>query len=178
MSNFDYYNFQINTVVEKINEEIEFYEKCEFVSCYPISSYLEYLKKRIGLNNTQEPVAIMHYDNSGNKREIKKMNLDEYGKDMDMYVFKRQWNKLREYHKIMKIREYIDGLEYGKKAKEKHIAKNNKYLKDEICAGLRTKKFGKNKSEIVYDKEQMCIRSISSVYYNKKTGLYEIDWDL
>ncbi|XWV24909.1 hypothetical protein QJ856_gp0872 [Tupanvirus deep ocean] len=176
MSNFDYYSFRVKTVTDKINEEIAFYESCEYNNVHPIKDYLTYLKSRIGIDKI-ETTTMMHYDNLGNKREIKKMNMDEYAKDMDIFVFKRPWNKLREFHKIMKIKEFIDSLEYGKKAKQKDIKKNKEYLKEEICGGLRNKRFGKNKSEVVYDQENMVILSISSLDYNKKTGLYEIDWD-
>ena len=103
--------------------------------------------------------------------------MDEYAKDMDIFVFKKPWNKLREFHKIMKIKQFVDALEFGHKAKEKDITKNKAYIIEEICAGLKNKKFCKNKSEVVYDQEEMKIMSISSVDYNKKTGLYEIDWD-
>ena len=176
MSNFSYYDLRAKTVTDKINEEIAFYQNCEYQSIYPIKDYIIYLKSRIGTDKI-EATTMTHYDSSGNKHEIKKMNLDEYVKDMDIFVFKRPWTKLREFHKIMKIKEFVDGLDYNKKPTQKNIQLNKKYLKEEICAGLKTKKFGKNKSEVIYDQEKMNILSISSLTFNKKTGLYEIDWD-
>lgn len=178
MSNFDYYTFQINIVIEKINEEIDFYTKSEYANHYPINEYIAYLKQRIGIDKL-ETTAMMQYDNAGNRREIKKMNLDEYSKDLDILVYKKPWNKLKEFHKIVKIKEFINRLEYNnkKEVNKKQIEKNKKYIKDEICSGLKNKKFGKNKSTIEYDPEPMTITSVSSVWYNKKTGLYEIDWD-
>ena len=95
----------------------------EYFNVHPVKEYLGYLKGRIGMDKV-ETITMMHYDNLGNKCEIKKMNLDEYAKDMDVFVFKRPWNKLREFHKIMKIKEFINNLEYGKKTKEKDIIKN------------------------------------------------------
>ena len=176
MSNFDYYSFRIKSVTDKINEEIAFYENCDYRNVCPVKEYLVYLKGRIGTDKI-ETTTMTHYDNLGNKQEIKKMNLDEYLKDVNVLTFKKPWGKLREFHKIMKIKEYVDGLEYGKKAKQKDIIKNKKYLKEEIFAGLKNKRFCKNKSEVMYDHDNMVILSISSVDYNKKTGLYEIDWD-
>jgi hypothetical protein len=176
MSNFDYYSFRIRAVTDKINEEIAFYENCDYFNVYPIKDYLVYLKSRIGTDKA-EMTTMTHYDNSGNKREIKKLNMDEYTKDLDVFVFKKPWNKLREFHKIMKIKEYVDNLAYNIKTKQKNILKNKEYLKEEICMGIKNKKFGKNKSEIIYDQEKMTIMSISSLDYNKKTGLYVIDWD-
>lgn len=175
MSNFDYYGFRIKTVTNKISEEILFFEGTEYAKVPPINKYLLYLKNRIGADRVDDrPMA--HYDNLGNRFEIKKLNMDEYAKDMDAMVFKKPWNKLKEFHKTMKIKEFVNGLVYGKIAKPKDIAKNREYLRNEICGGLKTKKFSKNKSEIMYDQDKMCIQSISSLSFNKKTGLYEIDW--
>ena len=177
MSNFDYYHFQENTAIEKINEEHNFYENSRYKDVYPIQDYLTYLKSRIGIDRIEFNI-MTHYDGFGNKCEIKKMNRDEYfEKDMNIFMFKKPWNKLREFHKIMKIKEFVEGLMFGKKAKTKEIAKNKAYLKQEICGGLKTKRFGKNKSEVIYDQANMIITSISCLDFNKKTGLYEIDWD-
>lgn len=177
MNNFDYYNFRIKFVTEKINGEITFYEKCEYGKIYPVKDYLSYLKGRLG-KDKYEMSTMTHYDGAGNKCEIKKMILDEYTKDMDIFVYKRPWNKLREFHKNMKIKEFINDLKYDKKTKPKDVSKNREYLIKEICFGLKNKKFGKNKSEIIYDQEKMKIISISCLEFNKKIGLYEIDWDL
>lgn len=176
MTNFDYYSYRINSVTEKINEELDFYENSEYSKTEPINEYITYLRGRITLSKPAS-APITHYDRSGNKCELSKMNMDEYVKDMDILVFRKPWNKLKEFHKIMKIKEFVDNLTYGKKAKQSSIDKNKEFLKKEICGGLKTKKFCKNKSEIVYDEINMIITSISSVDFNKKTGLYDLDWD-
>ncbi|AKI80086.1 hypothetical protein QJ850_gp613 [Acanthamoeba polyphaga mimivirus] len=94
-------------------------------------------------------------------------------------MFKKPWAKLKPFHKIMKIKKYIDTLPYDKKIKENFISKNKEELIDEITKGLTEKKFGtKNKSEIIYDSDKMEITSISCVDYDKKEKLYYIDWDL
>lgn len=176
MTTFDYYSFRIKNVSDKITEEITFYENCEYVGVPPLNKYLVYLKCRLGIDK-QEMTTMMHYDGAGNKCEIKKMNLDEYAKDMDIYMFKRPWNKLREFHKIMKIKEYVDTLKFGKNADKQDIIRNKEFLKKEICDGIKNKKFGKNKSEVTYDEEKMVITAISSLDFNKKNGIYDIDWD-
>ena len=176
MSNFDYYQFRIKNVTDKINEEIAFYQKSNYAKIYPVSTYLNYLESRIGLNKI-DPLMMTRYDNSGNKHEIKKMNLEEYVKDMDILVFKKPWNKLHLFHKVMKIKEFIDSLEYGSKASKSKIDKNKEELKKIICNGLKEKRFNKHKSEVEYDQEAMQIQSISCLNYDKKTGLYEVDWD-
>lgn len=177
MSNYNYYESRKANVTERINEEIAFYDKCLYAKSLTVIDYSQYLKSRIGADKIDYP-TIMHYDNSGNKQEIKKMNLDEHLKEIDINTFSRPWAKLREIHKIMKIKEYIDNLEYNKKIKAAAMAKNRESIKREICLGLKTKKFSKHKSIIDYDQENMVILSISCIDYNKKTHLYEIDWDL
>lgn len=176
-SNFDYYNFQRNSVIEIITNEIEFYENSEYHNLYPINDYLTYLKNRIGID---KPIImpLVRYDGIGNRCEIKKMDLDEYVKDMDVYVFKKQWQKLREFHKIMKIKEWVDSLPFNEKNTLGTVQENKDYLKTELCNGLKTKKFCKGKCKIIYDTEKMKIVSISSVVYNKKRGLYAIKWDI
>ena len=105
------------------------------------------------------------------------MNMDEYSKDIDIFVFKRPWNKLREIHKIMKIKEFVDEIIYKKVVKEVDIKKNKEYLKIELCKGVKEKKYTKNKNEIAYDMESMKIISIGCLILNKKKGLYNIVWD-
>lgn len=175
MTNFDYYNFRIKSVTNQILKEIQFYESSVYSKTCPMNDYLMYLKNRIGTDKIEKNTVI-HYDKQGVACEFKKMNLNEYSKDMDLFVFQKEWKKLKEFHKIKKINEYVDALDYPKKLSVAKINKNKKYLTDEIIDGLKNKKFNKNKSEIEYDPEGMEITFISCVYYNKKTGLYEIEW--
>lgn len=178
MSNYDYADYRKSSITNKINEEILFYENSEYNADYPIDEYVIYLKNRIGVNK-YEPLKPVHYDMHGNRHEIKKMNLDEYSKDMDIIVFKKPWNKLKEFHKIMKIKEYVDSLEYkeNKKNRKTKISNNREFLKEELCSGLKDKKFGKGKSEIVYDEENMLITSMSPIKYDRKSNLYKIKWN-
>ena len=53
---------------------------------------------------------------------------------------------------------------------------NNQKIVDEITVGLQTKKFAKNKHEIVYDIELMEITSIDCLEYDKKEGLWMVEW--
>lgn len=176
MADFDYYTYQINSVSQGINEEIDFFENTLYAETTPIAKYIAYLKKRI-TPDKYLAAQITHYDKLGNRQEIKRMNLNDYAKDMDELMFKRPWNKMREFHKQMKIKEFIDELKYNKKVSETNINKNRNELKEEIIDGLKNKKFGKNKSEVVYDPDTKNIISISCLYLNKKKGIWEIDWD-
>lgn len=173
---FDYYQFQRDMVIRKINEEIEFYQSTKYCTLEPFRSYLKYLRERIGLD--KENHQIFCYDHRGNRQEIRKMNMDEYARDLDILMFKKPWNKLKEFHKIMKIKEFINKwLPFDKRASFQQIEENIKYIEDEIIDGLKNKRFNKNKSEIEYDQERMRIISISCLSYDEKTGLYKVEWE-
>ena len=170
---FDYYCFQINKVTQNINSEINFFKNYQYADCLLIKDYYDYLLTRINGKQANPKTAKFVQYNTG----CEKMVLDEYCKDLDIMTFKRPWAKLKEFHKIMKIKEYIAQLPFKKKIKNKLIEENRNYLIDEISGGLRNKKFGKNKSEITYNLETMQIDGISCIGYNKKKGIYEVDWD-
>lgn len=176
MTGFDFHKFRIDNITAKIKEEVIFYEKFPCTKIMPFVEYIDYLKNRIGINL---PVAhpIVRYDRTGKKYEIKKLNMDEYTKEIDVYTFRRPWTKLREFHKIMKIKEYVNELSYNNKTEKGIIERNRQNLQKKLCQGLKDKKFGKGKCEIVYDQELMKIISISCVYYDKRKGLYVVDWD-
>ena len=133
----------------------------------------------IGRISTNRPVTshVKHYDKAGNSCEIKKMNRDEYLKDIDILTYTKPWNKLKDVHKMSKIKEFINKLEYGKKVKTNEIIQNKEHLIKTIYEGLKNKQFGKNKNQIEYDQENMSITSISCIDYNQKKGTYDIDWD-
>lgn len=173
---FDYYQYQEVSTINKIKLEIEFYEKSAYKDAKPIKEYLEYLRARIQRDKYNYSV-VTRTDPFGVRHEIKKMDLDEYESDRQAAMFNHPWNKLREFHKIMKIKEFINNLPYPPKAKPDSVEKNKVKLIKDICEGLKTKKFGRNKSEIVYDKDAMVIQSISCLELTKKTGMYCVEWE-
>uniref|UniRef100_A0A6G6ACY1 Uncharacterized protein n=1 Tax=Borely moumouvirus TaxID=2712067 RepID=A0A6G6ACY1_9VIRU len=173
MAGFDYYNYRIQSVTKNIQNELNFYLNSEFANQEPLCNYISYLKNRIGIDRLEKPKT--YYEN--NRPEMKKMNLDEYAKDMDIMVYKKPWNKLKDFHKNMKIKEYVNKLSYDKKVSKVDKDKNIQYIQQEILNGLKNKKFGKNKSEIIYNPDIMEITSISCISLNKKKGIYVIDWD-
>lgn len=176
MTNFDYYSYRLNYATNTINKEIEFYANVEQANTPLIINYRNYLEIRIG-KNRYEYSTISHIDARGNRQELRKMNFDEYSKDIDIMMFKKPWNKLKLFHKIMKIKDYIGKLNYNIKLDMKTIEANKKEIIDEISLGLQEKKFIKNKSNIDYDIQKMEITSISCLDYDKKKKLYYIDWD-
>lgn len=178
-TNFDYYAFHSNTIVNSIKTEIDFYEQLGLTKVKsPIKDYCDYLTTRITLDKPDLPTMTI-YDMTGNSHEIKKMNPDEYTQTLDIIMFRKPWPKLREFHKIMKIKEYCDKLPFESKkhpVDKKTADKNKDDIVKQILEGLKNKRFAKNKSEITYDMNQMQITKISAVVKGKN-GLYVIDWD-
>lgn len=173
---FDFYAFRINYVTDVIKTEVEFFDRHKYHDQYPVKDYLLYLKTRIGLNPVVQPTYKLRYWYQPNDN-LKKLNMDEYAKDMDVMTFKRPWIKLKEFHKIMKVKEYVSNLVYPTKCKEKLIEKNRAYVIKKLIYGLQNKKFAKHKSEITYDSDLMQITAISCLSFDKVRGKYLIDWD-
>lgn len=176
MDNYSYYDFRIRKITETVNEELAFYESCNYVSLPFIAQYITYLKSRIGIN--QEPVVKKYFYHNyiSNIQPVKKLDMNEHGKDMDILVFKKPWNKLHNIHKYLKIKEYVDNLIFLPTTNKEDIESNRKYIQESILTGLREKKFKKGKDEITYNEQEMKISDINVISFNDKTGLYEIEW--
>uniref|UniRef100_A0A6C0LS21 Uncharacterized protein n=1 Tax=viral metagenome TaxID=1070528 RepID=A0A6C0LS21_9ZZZZ len=176
MFGFDYYKFQQKITINKIHEELTFYEKSEYKDYPEIREYITYLRSRIGLDKQQINIPIITGDINGNEFEVKHMNIDEYNKDMDKISFERPWIKLKPFHKIMKIKEFVNSLTYSNKISNDKMKDNREYISSTLIEGLSNKKFRKGASIITYNENLMKIMEISCVSCNKK-GLYEIDWN-
>jgi len=167
---FDYYSFRETKIRNKIKEELDLYENGEFAiikDLPPMNQYIEYLKVRIGTNSKYKAKYVC--------RSHEPIIMSEYSKNLDTMTYKRPWNKLKDVHKIAKIKDYVNNLSYNKISDEK-MAENQTIIIDQLCEGLKEKRFVKNKSVIEYDTETMTITGISCLSM-AKNGLYEIDWD-
>jgi hypothetical protein len=173
--NYDYYKMRIQNVREKIEEEIKFFDNSKYCKSYPFDQYPIYLKGRL---TSDKPVSKQsRYDKIGNRYEVKKMNMDEYAKDINVMMFKKPWNKMGEIHKIMKIKEYIDNLNYGDDINSKKITENREDIRTQIMEGMKEKKFVKGKNIIEYDTDQMIIINIDCIVFNEESGLYDVTWE-
>jgi hypothetical protein len=178
MANFEYYSLHRTIIKEKIVRECDFFverEKQSYVIC---PDYYAYIKGRLGLDKAPPKYGMFAHVKDP---DIEQMG-DSYGDEIQAAAYSVPWKKLQPFHKATKIGEHIDSLEYpthvGKRVvKQADIDANKAELKAELIDGLKTKKYGKNKAEITYDNVAMTITSVTSVVFNKKTGLYEIDWD-
>lgn len=173
---FNYYKFRIDRVKADINREIEFYRGTNFYDLPPLAEYLEYLQKRV--DGPKQEIIPKHYfyDNSGNKLEVQKFDIQKNSLIHDVQNFKKAWVKIKEFHRIMKIKEFVAKLVY-KRPTSPVAVKNRSKIEQELILGLKTKRFQKKGSEIVYDAEKMQIVSISCLIHNRKSDTYQIDWN-
>lgn len=179
--NFDYYNFRIKNITTNIQQEIDYYVNNKYILVPQYNEYVEYLKKRIGKHTDQQKMlnnmTYTKYDNRGNKCELKNIDIEQYSKDLDVFVFKKPWNKMQKIHKIMKIKEYVSNLEYkSNKPSNAKISKNRSFIIDQLVSGIENKKYNKNGSVVDWSMTDFKINGISCLDYNNDTGLYEIDW--
>lgn len=171
---FNYDEFRRSMVRQKVEEQIQFYERLPKDAPF-VESYLEYLRNRLGGTFKVVPDRpLFSYDRRGNRFEITKFDQEEFNKDMEKVTYGIPWAKMKEYHKINKIKEFVNNLEYKKN--QKGVDTNKKKIATELIKGLENKKFQSGGSIIEYDKTQMKIISISCCR-KLKNGLYEIDWD-
>jgi hypothetical protein len=157
MNNFDYYAFQESLVKTKIIEEIKYYDDKDIVP----RKYVEYLKKRVGMDD----------DAINNTYTKEKTSMNDYLANLENVSYQKPWIKLQDFHKRKKLEEFVNRLNYkNDDGKEK----NRKKVLEKLCKGLDDKKYGKNKSVITYDMRKMQITNIDCVIYNKKSDSYKV----
>lgn len=170
---FDYQKFREDKLVTKVNDEIKFYSESDYCEDYPVKNYIDYLKDRIGVGPLTTKPYTSYY--TQNTNTFKTMVMDEYSKDMDIHAFARPWKGLREIHRITKITEFVNALEY-KTQNKVAIDKNRQLVIKELCEGLKAKRFVKNKNTIEYDETEMRIVAISCLE-KKKNNFYTVAWE-
>jgi hypothetical protein len=172
---FDYYTARKIRVTMSIEKEIEFYEGLIGLDKIVAESYVGYLRTRLGQDKKPNGPQV-YYDGRGVRREVEALDMETYGRVVDEMVYQKDWKSLKEIHRIFKIDEYVNGLEYPDEISQKTIEKNRAKIKDAIITGLRSKKFVKGKAEIDYDKDAMKIVDISSVCFSNSKGIYRVKW--
>jgi len=168
---FDYDKFHREFVIDVIKKEINLYEKSAYHEIEIFSQYICYLKNRIGEGVRTKDSK---YKYPLNKLEYKKMNLEEYSKDIDVIIYDKPWKKLKEFHKIYKIKEFIKGLKYRVKISSDKIEKNREKIEKELISGVKEKRLNRGRINIEYI--DMQIKKINILRYDKKKGIYYLDW--
>lgn len=90
---------------------------------------------------------------------------DKYFEEIDKYIYKKPWNRLNNYHKIVKIKEFIK-TEYPEIIQDKLLKEISQYAED---GKLNTKK------HVEYDPKTESIKKIYAIKFNKLDNSYIIN---
>lgn len=121
------------------------------------------------LPHFQERLKILKLiiENKQKSKDLKflKDNEETKHEEVTRLMFKKQWSRLPQMHKAMKIKEFIESLSLNKKL----IKKLTKELTNAIYEGkLRSKK------DVNYDSVNCKIISISALDYNENQKTYKL----
>jgi hypothetical protein len=181
MDDFDIYEFHQNFTQQYLQKEISFFEKSNFPNPL-LWDHLEKLNNRrvknVTLSESGDVNTALFLDTSTKRFQLKKMDVTDYNNYMDDYVYKKPWSRLREFHRIVKLREYIDSLEYDEKLLSTNmdkIKKNKEMLITQLIELLKNKELSKKKNQVLYDVDKTKIIEIGCVVLNPKTKLYDIN---
>ena len=107
------------------------------------------------INNNQDKITI-------NTTSAK----DELFKEIDKYTYKKQWNKLLAFHKIVKIKEYVKETVKDNELQEEIILKLSDYASQ---GRINTKKY------VVYDPNLEKILSFPCLVVDNEKKTYQIN---
>ena len=174
MSGYDYYELRKHKIASRIEHEKNYLLEKFSDIINETDEYIAYLSNRIGSDVTEAPKTMTIINKFNVREEIEKMDMNEHSKDLDKMSYQKPWNKLRDFHKVIKIKEFVSELEYPKKISVDDREKNRKKILDKLLLGLKEKKFGKNKTELTYNIEDMKIEDIECLTMQKNK--YYVDW--
>lgn len=106
------------------------------------------------------------------KKSLSTMTIDDYKSQTEEITFMKQWKNLKPPHKLKKIKEYINELDYDDGFDPEKIEKNRRALYNKMVTFMNEKKVGK-KNIITYDSAKMKITSINFIC-KRKDGSYTI----
>jgi len=178
MEEFDIYDFHQNFTQQYLQKEISFFEKSTFPNQL-LWDHLEKLNNRRIKNVTANDSAdtnnmALFLDTSTKRFQLKKIDVNDYNNYMDEYVYKKAWSRLREFHRIVKLREFVDALEYDSTVPADKVAKNRTTVIETLIQCLKNKDLSKKKNQVIYDIDQTKITEIGCVALNTKSKLYEV----
>lgn len=174
MSQFDYSAHRIEKIRTQILQELEDLKELPDYYHPDIQEHVAYLRNRIKLDQKEASAKSRGAVASTSVNT----DIEVHWTKLTSRIFRLEWKKLKEYHKILQIRAFVGALVYPSgMASEDEIAENRVIVEDTIVLGLTTSRFVKKKSTIEYDPDEMKVTSISCLELDEDTGLYTIDWD-
>jgi len=104
--------------------------------------------------------------NSSTKQSVDEKKSNELFDGLRNCIYKKPWARLPEFHKIVKVKEYVLSLKIQDK-------KQKQQLYDNLVKGIKEKKLTK-KNNVVYDSDKGIITQINCVKFNEDKKIYEI----
>ena len=104
-------------------------------------------------------------DNTTTQNLVNNSAKDELFKEIDKYTYRKQWNKLLPFHKIVKIKEYVKENVKDEELQEEIITKMKTYANE---GRINTKKY------VVYDPNTEKILSFPCLIIDNDKNTYEI----
>ncbi len=124
--------------------------------------HTNWLRERI--KNLEDIIAMVDKGEE-NSNKLKKNKLEVDFDEINNYVYRKTWNRLPNFHKVVKIKEYIKELVNDEKTQNEIVKLLSKYVEEKK---INTKKF------VDYDSKDCKIVELKFFNYNEEDGTYEI----
>lgn len=184
--NYDSNSFYNNWTQRSINYEIDFLQKAVHRKLWNneyFNERIQELQREISQRNAKpilkDNKIVYQLDMSGKRPKVNEVKTNEFEVYENELQFKKPWQRLKDFHRLAKIKEYVDQLEYHESVKKSRIDRNRKKIMNRLEEAMKDKKFNnaRKNSQIVYDQNEMKIKIITCVEYDKKKKKYVIDFD-
>jgi hypothetical protein len=172
-NSIDWNNFHQNFIQINLANEIKYYMSNDPQNSFK-DHYLAEIKKRCFINNIEKKENVTYILDTTNKKfTLKTIKSSEYNQTLNYSIYAKRWSLLKEFHKIQKIREYINELPYKESLAEGMVANNRTEILRKSIELIKDKKNPMVKNAITYDPPSMKITEISFVVQDSK-GFYQI----
>ena len=171
LESINYDDLRIDTIKQEVLNELSMLKSSPHSRHPLVIADIEYLERRININQPHR-----NFDYHGNALIHVNTDQDKHHQDLQRLVYGLPWKRLHHYHRVLKVREYVNTLPYPMTLAEDQI-QNREHLIREISYGLSHSQFVKHKSSIEYDVDAMCITEISCISWSEKEGVYSINWN-
>lgn len=96
--------------------------------------------------------------------EINRSGIDKMFAEIDKYMYKKRWNKLKDVHRIVKLKEYA--------AQSSKVPDADRQRVSEVI--VKNVRNLSKKNTVIYDPAEECIVSIPALKYNIESKQYYV----
>lgn len=147
-----------NNFKDKIKNELEYFQTIGILTPFENGHDIS-IEERIKLLETvlDQPEI---YQNTVQQQR------DTIFQEIDKYTYKKQWNKLPSFHKIVKIKEYLDANVQNKKMRDELLKKLTEHANNKR---INTKKY------VIYDPNKEEILSMPCIEIDDDNKSYKLN---